>query len=153
MIRVLHIMAGADAGGISSVVYNYYSGIDREKIRFDIALTTDSFGINGKKLEELGCSFYRLPLKSKGIKQFKAELKSLLVNNQYDALHVHENETSYVALAVAKACGVEIRIAHSHTSSPYKGMRSEVKRLLGCWLNNKYATHQICFLRTSGPYL
>ena len=44
MYRVLHIMAGADAGGISTVVLNYYRVLDRTKIHFDIAVTTDMIG-------------------------------------------------------------------------------------------------------------
>lgn len=150
MIKVLHIMAGADAGGISSVVYNYYVGMDRSRIHFDIALTTDSFGINGEKLKELGCSFYHLPLKSVDIKHYKSELKNLLLKNKYDAIHVHENETSYVALAIANKIGIRIRIAHSHTSSPRSSFKGEVKRLIGCWLNYKYATHLIACGQLAG---
>ncbi len=78
-------MAGADAGGISSVVVNYYSHIDRDKIHFDVALTTDVDGINGRVLRGLGANVYRIALKSIDRKAYVNDIKSLLIKNKYDA--------------------------------------------------------------------
>lgn len=150
MVKVLHIMGCSDLGGISTVVLNYYKHIDRSKIHFDIALTVENAGINAKKLQELGSTIYFLPLKSNGIRSFKCELKKLLDNNMYDAIHVHENETSYVALRVAKECGVKCRIAHSHTTSPTTSIRSEIRRISGCVLNYRYATKVIACGKLAG---
>lgn len=150
MIRVLHIMAGADAGGISSVVLNYYRYIDREKFRFDIAVTTDMIGQNGKHLQELGAQIYRLPMKSQGVAAFEHALEALLKKEQYDVIHVHENQTSYVALRVAKKCGIKRRIAHSHTTCPTASLKSELRRLSGCVLNYHYATNVVGCGRLAG---
>lgn len=143
MVRVLHIMGCSDAGGISSVVLNYYRFIDRSKIKFDIALTVPEVGQNGRALQALGADIHFLPLKSEGISAFRNALMQLLEQNRYDAVHVHENETSYVALQVAKKAGIPCRLAHSHTSSPYEGLKSELRRLSGCVLNYHFATHVI----------
>ncbi len=143
MIRVLHIMGCSDAGGISSVVLNYYRFIDRTKIHFDIALTVPEAGQNACALQELGAEIHFLPLKSEGISAFRNALADLLQKGQYDAVHVHENETSYVALQVAKKLGIRCRLAHAHTSSPYENIKSEIRRLSGCLLNYHYATHVI----------
>lgn len=140
MYRVLHIMAGADAGGISTVVLNYYRYLDRSKIQFDIALTGEQDGMNGRLLRQLGAEFYRLPIKSRDMRAFAQALNEILCRQSYDAIHVHENETSYVALRIAKQAGIPQRIAHSHTSSPYVSLKGEVKRLSGCVLNYHYAT-------------
>ena len=143
MYRVLHIMAGADAGGISTVVLNYYRVLDRTKIHFDIAVTTDMIGQNAAEMEKLGAKIYRLPLKSTGLKVFDSALTELLKSGNYQAVHVHENETSYVALRIAKKAGIPQRIAHAHTSSPYVSIKSEIRRLSGCALNYYYATNVI----------
>lgn len=140
MYRVLHLMPGADAGGISTVVLNYYRFIDRSRIRFDVAITSDRDGKNGQLLRELGATIYRLPMKSKGIKVYGEALTKLLKDNRYDAIHVHENETSYVALRIAKKAGVKCRIAHAHTSAPFESLKTEIKRLSGCLMNYHYAT-------------
>lgn len=143
MYNVLHVMSAADAGGISRVVLNYYRAIDRTKIHFDVALTTDSIGLDAEKMKKLGINFFRIPLKSNGIKAYEDALEKLLRSKKYQAIHVHENETSYVALRVAKRAGVPQRIAHAHTSSPYTSIKSELRRLSGCLLNCYYATNMI----------
>lgn len=143
MTQVLHIMACADAGGISSVVLNYYRFLDRTRIHFDIALTVPQAGQNAHALEDLGAGIYYLPLKSQGMKAFRDGLRALLQKKQYDAIHVHESETCYVALMVAKQMGVPIRIAHAHTCSPWEGVKGEIRRLSGCLLNYPVATHVI----------
>lgn len=141
--RVLHIMAAADAGGISTVILNYYRHMDREKIHFDIAITTDVIGQNGHRLKELGCHIYHLPLKSEGLNKYTKSLKELLRKEQFDAVHVHDNETSYVALRIAKQMGIKKRIAHAHTSSPTSNLKQEIRRVSGCFLNSYYATNLI----------
>lgn len=143
MFRVLHVMAGADAGGISTVVLNYYRYLNRDKIHFDIAVTTDAVGQNGERFKQLGSKIYFLPLKSNGLKAFENALYDLLIKERFDAVHIHENETSYIALRVAKKAGIPCRVAHSHTSSPYVSFKSELRRLSGCWLNYHYATKVI----------
>ena len=143
MIRVLHIMACGDVGGISTVVLNYYRFMDRTQIQFDIALTVPTVGRNALALQELGAKIYFLPLKSEGIGAFQTALKELLEKEHYDAVHVHESETCYVALQVAKKQGVPCRIAHSHTSSPWEGVKGEIRRLSGIVLNYHFATHVI----------
>lgn len=143
MIRVLHVMGCSDAGGISSVVLNYYRFLDRTRFQFDIALTIPTVGQNGRALQELGAVIHFLPLKSQGIGAFREALAKLLVEGCYDAIHVHESETSYVALQVAKKLGIPCRIAHAHTSSPYEGVKGEIRRISGVLLNYPTATHVI----------
>lgn len=152
-IKVLHIMAGADAGGISSVVVNYYSHIDRDKIHFDVALTTDVDGINGRVLRGLGANVYRIALKSIDRKAYVNDIKSLLIKNKYDAIHVHESSTSWVALKAAKEVGVKIRIAHAHTAgSINSNLKYRIKQWLGYWLNPYYATHLVSCGEKAGIY-
>lgn len=143
MVRVLHVMGCSDAGGISSVVLNYYRFLDRTKIHFDIALTIPTVGQNGKALQKLGCEIHFLPLKSEGLGAFQKALYDLLIQGNYDAIHVHESETCYVALQVAKKAGLKCRIAHCHTTSPWEGIKGEIRRLSGVLLNYHYATRVI----------
>lgn len=143
MIRVLHVMGCADAGGISAVVLNYYRFIDRTKIHFDIALTVPEAGQNAHALEALGAEIFFLPLKSNGMDAFCQALSELLQTGKYDALHVHESETCYVALQVAKKLGIRCRIAHAHTCSPWEGWKGELRRLSGVLLNYPVSSHVI----------
>ena len=140
MYRVLHIMTGADTGGILSVVRNYWSFIDRSKIQFDVALTTNHTGKAAEEFRRMGSNVYALPLKSEGLGAFQTALLELLKKEKFDAVHVHESQTSYVALRVAKKAGVRHRIAHAHTSAPFVSWGSELRRWSGCLLNYHFAT-------------
>ena len=143
MIRVLHIMGCSDAGGISSVVLNYYRHMDREKFHFDIGLTIPTVGQNGRILEELGCKIHFLPLKSESLSAYEAALTELLQKEKYDAVHVHDSETCYVTLRIARKQRIPCRIAHCHTTSPWEGIKGEIRRLSGCVLNYHYASRVI----------
>ena len=74
MFNVLHVMYGADAGGISSVILNYYRHLVEHGFHFDLALTSDQIGLNAKRFRELGSHIYRLPSKSEGIGAYETAL-------------------------------------------------------------------------------
>ena len=150
MIRVLHISGCGDAGGISSVIRNYYQFIDHEKVHFDLALTVPTAGQNAHALEAMGAKIFFLPLKSENMQGFRQELTRLLLEGKYNAIHVHESETSYVALRIAKQLGIPCRIAHAHSSSPYEGVRGVLRRWSGCIFNYHYASHVIACGRLAG---
>lgn len=150
MVNILHVMAGVDAGGISTVVLNYYKHINREQFHFDIAITTHVIGQNGRAFQNMGAEIFVLPLKSKGLKIYKSALSKLLSERQYDIVHVHDNETSYIALSVAKSFGVRGLIAHAHSSSPFVSIKGEIRRLSGCYLNGFYATKLIACGKLAG---
>ncbi len=142
MINVLHIINGADLGGISSMILNYYRYIDRENYHFDFVYSIDKpLGHNGIELEKLGAEFYYVPKKSESLKAHIEGIKKILSRKRYDAIHVHSNLTSYVALSIAKKCGVKVRVAHAHNAVKVtRGVKSSIKRFIGIVLNNKYST-------------
>ena len=143
MLKILHVMGCSDAGGISSVVRNYYQFMDHERVHFDIALTVSQQGQNSRALEAMGAKIFFIPLKSEDMEGFRRELSRLLTEGQYDGIHVHESETSYVALRIAKQLGIPCRVAHAHTTSPYEGLASIPRRWSGCLFNYHYASHVI----------
>ncbi len=143
MYNVLHIMGCSDVGGISTVVLNNYRNIDRSKIHFDIALKTESIGRNAQALVSLGAKVYFLPLKSKGIHQFEIALQKILEENKYDAIHDHEGDTAFIALRIAKKCGLAQRIVHAHSANKDISIKGMMRRKLGQILNSYYATNFI----------
>lgn len=152
MIRVLHIMGFADVGGISAVVLNYMKHIDQCKIHFDFALTGGEPGVNGEKMIEMGAKYYRLPLKSHGIQIYRTALSELLTREHFDAIHVHDSMTSFVALQVAKKAGVKCRIAHSHSAPEVHGVASYCKKIAFNTLNCLFATKLIGCGKKAGEY-
>ena len=154
MIKVLHIINGADLGGISSMLLNYYRNIDRNMFHFDFIYSIDEpLGYNGKELQKIGAHFIYVPKKSESLKDHVAGIEKVLKEGQYDAIHVHSSLTSYVALAVAKRCGIKVRIAHAHNAvKEIKGIKAKVNRLLGNALIRHYATVRLACSKDAAIY-
>lgn len=131
MFRVLHVMGTLDVSGISSVVLNYCTFMDCEKIHFDIAVSGIANGKDTESFQNLGCRIYKIPLKSQGLRPYISALRRILSETHYDAVHVHEHDTSYVALFTAMMMGVPRRLAHAHSAVTVSGRKAKV-RLLAC---------------------
>lgn len=150
MIQILHMTSCSDAGGISSVILNYYSHMDRNRFHFDIALLTETVGQNAKALQNLGAELYYIPPKHLGIKAHTEALTALLKEHHYDAIHIHVADTAYVSLRVAKQCGVKIRIAHSHGAAKNKTLNQLLRLAASAVLNPIYATDLLACGRLAG---
>ena len=154
MINVLHIINGADLGGISSMILNYYKNIDRNAFHFDFIYSIDEpLGHNGHELEKLGANFFYVPKKSAGLKKHIDGIKKIIKAGNYDAIHVHSGLTSYVALSVAKKSGIKIRVAHAHNAvKNIRGLRNKLKRFLGNYLIKFYASCMVACSRDAAVY-
>lgn len=153
MIRVLHIINSADHGGISTMLLNYYRYTDRTRIHFDVALSVDRVGHDGRELEALGATLYYLPIKSKHYRLHVKTLREILEKGNYDAIHVHSALTSWVDLRVAKKMGVALRVAHAHNADKSKKpLRVRLKRRIGTFLTGRYATSRLSCSRDAAIY-
>lgn len=153
-MKILHVMGEADIGGIISLVYTYARHMDCKRYHMDIALMDSKPGLMGHELEKIGSRFYSLPLKSRDLKGFIRELDRLLRAERYDAIHVHSNDTSWVALLVALKNGVKCRVAHAHLAQLYSvDERKQIKLCIGRCFNSLFATHLLACGRDAGNYI
>lgn len=155
MINVLHVVGGARYGGISAVVLNYYKNIDHNKIHFDIAVTDRYIGRNAKALEEMGCTIYPICLKSENLRLYTSQLTRIIKEGNYDAIHVHGSDTSWVTLRIAKRLGIRTRIAHAHTAGHLgtNNLRFRIRQSMCQFLNRHYSTHLLSCGKKAGEYI
>ena len=152
MIRVLHIINGASMGGISSMILNYYRCMDRSRVHFDFVSSLE-LGHNGFELEKLGSKFYFIEMKSNGLMNHIKELDALLRKEHFDAIHVHSNHTSYVALMVAWKNHIKIRLAHGHNAVKNKlSFKAQISRRIGIILIRIFATKRLACSVDSAIY-
>ena len=135
--RVLHIINKASVGGIPQVVISMYRAVDREQIHFDCTLFDAQIGISGKKLQELGCRLYTMPIQFSHPFSFSWKLSQILKNGHYDVIHAHNNYSAWFPLLVAKICGVKKRIAHAHTNQPVGCIKRILSHILTPWLSTQ----------------
>ena len=113
-IKVCHVVSGLRAGGVESMIYNYCSKMDVNKIDFSILFQHQPSLKNIKEFEELGFSLINIP--NKRVRPLSNFLKTYkyLKNNHIDVVHCHMTLMNIFPLCAAKLARVPKRICHSH---------------------------------------
>jgi glycosyltransferase involved in cell wall biosynthesis len=144
-VRILHIFAAMNRGGAETFIMNLYRNINREKIQFDFAVTSDIKGHFDDEIRQLGGKIYSHPDPSvAGLRSYKKAFTNTIRNcGPFVGVHSHVHNFSGFTLAIAKKEKVTLRIAHSHTT--HDGYSDSVKRNIYRWytkrLIHKYSTH------------
>lgn len=152
-IKILHLVPGLDAGGISVLLLNYYKKMDRNKIQFDFAIFHERLGMTGKEFEKMGSKIYILPQKKVDFKGYIGTLRKILEENNYEIVHAHQNYQSFIPLKIAKDMGVRVRIAHSHTTLAMPGIKQKIYYMIGKIGNKIYATDKFACGIEAGKFL
>lgn len=116
MIRVLHVLAALDGGGVERLLIDYYSRMDRNIIHFDFVVLEKSTGILEKRFIDLGSEIYRIPPIKKGLFTHLRRLRQIIHSGHYDAVHSHQGDKGIFTLLASKLEHVNVRIAHSHAA-------------------------------------
>lgn len=127
-VRILHIVTYMGRGGLETMLMNYYRHIDREKIQFDFLVHREFEADYDAEIKELGGKIYHISKLVPWSNSYKKKLKSFFMEHpEYKIVHVHQDCLSSVALKCAKECGIQVRIAHSHSSSAVKNIKYFIK--------------------------
>lgn len=125
MIRVLHIAPGFKYGGIESRLIDWYSGMDRDQIHFDVVkVTPDESNPLVDKMRELGAEVYSIPpLGMRTWRQHFVAMRKIIESGQYDVVHSHSTAYGFCPLLIAKKLGIKKRVLHSRTTNYNPGER------------------------------
>lgn len=119
-IRVLHFFNKMDLGGAETFVMNIYRNINRDLVQFDFAVESEEVGFYDEEIKKLGGRIFILPSPKKNLLNYVIKVKKILKDENFKVVHSHVHLFSGINLLIAKLCGVNKRIAHSHTYSQYK---------------------------------
>lgn len=130
-IRVLHVLGGLNAGGMESMIMNYYRNIDRNKIQFDF-LVFSQRSYYDDEVEKLGGRIFRITPIRKGIIRNFLDVEKFFKKHhrEYRIIHIHQGILNLSILKKSRRYNIPVRIAHSHGVN-----RNLLKRLK---LYNKY---------------
>ncbi|HEL2051685.1 TPA: glycosyltransferase [Streptococcus suis] len=127
MKKVLHLGVTDNLGGIETFVVSAYRNIDKTKIVFDFGNIYDNLLCFEEEFRNGGATVYQLPNYYKRPFAYIRELKKILLQNNYDAVHCHMNSAVMLwPLIAAKLSGVKVIVAHSHNSSSDKGILKDI---------------------------
>ena len=149
-IKVCHVLGSVNKGGVESIVFNYSTAL-KDYVEPTFICFDDSSAIPEELIKNIGGHFYVVP-HVKHLLKFNKAFKKILTENKFDIVHSHVNTLSVFPLRVAKKCGYEIRIAHSHSQSSKKEfLRNLIKNTLKKF-SKKYATYFISCGEVAGRY-
>lgn len=117
MIKILHICAALHDGGVERLIYNYLLFMNRDEFTFDFVVHSKYEGILEKPLKEMGSTIYHVVPKSEDLKKYEADMKRIMTEGGYDAVHCHQGYSSFYPLTIAKKCGIPLRTAHAHVNN------------------------------------
>ncbi|MGA8224532.1 MAG: glycosyltransferase [Candidatus Acidiferrales bacterium] len=141
-LRILHVLGTMDPGGVETWLLQVLKNIDRDRFQFDFCTFGPRPGLYAPEIEKLGAKVLRCP-KTANPAAFAHRFRTILRNGNYDAVHSHVHFFSGAVLRWAKAEGVPIRIAHSHTSNDGKPdtlVRRSYRKWMRAWID-RYSTH------------
>ena len=122
-IRVLHVVLIMSRNGVPNFIMNYYRNIDRSKVQFDFAVHYNRKAEYNDEILKLGGKIHYIGSEKSFFTYFR-NLKKVLKNNDYDAVHAHNNYYNLFVLLIAFISGVKVRVSHSHNSynevSPFR---------------------------------
>lgn len=132
MIRILHVVPNMQAGGLETLIMNWYRNIDRTKVQFDFLVHYQGEFFYDKEIRELGGKIYHLSVRDDGnmIKYIKDLDRFFAEHTEYKIVHGHMESTGYFYFRAAKKHGVPVRIAHSHNSATEPTLKGFVKGLM-----------------------
>lgn len=155
MKKVLIIAGALHIGGAEKVAVNLSKYAPQGEFHFDYLVFEGYENVYGAEIEERGGRVFTLPSPSKGYLRYCRSLADLIRENGYSVVHSHTQFNSGLNLAVAKKCGVPIRIGHSHTtkterkvSLPQKLYEAAMRVLL-----RRYSTHLLACGEEAGVWM
>jgi glycosyltransferase involved in cell wall biosynthesis len=147
--RILHVLGTMDPGGLETWLLHVLKHIDHDRFQLYFCTCGPHPGLFASEVERRGGLMLPCP-KGKNLWSFSRRFRKILREGNYDVVHSHVHLFSGALLRWAKAEGVPIGIAHSHTSQddkPNTLARRYYRKIMKTWIS-RYAT---CGLAASMP--
>lgn len=131
-------------GGVETWLMHVLRRVDRTEVVLDFLVHRESRGAFDDEIEALGATIWRCPAPHRPIGFAKRLRATLREHGPYNILHSHVHHYSGWVLAQAAACGVPVRIAHSHNDTTLSDSNAHLIRraylALSTRLIGRYAT-------------
>ncbi|TDL78993.1 glycosyltransferase [Peribacillus frigoritolerans] len=127
MIRVLHVISSLGGGGVESMLFNYYSHLDRSEVQFDFIVHGDNIGMLEEKFHLYDSKIFHVTPKKVSLWKNILEINKIIKEGKYDVVHCHQNFSNASTLVLAKMNHVPIRISHAHGSKEVNTIKEKVK--------------------------
>lgn len=153
-LRVLHVVTFMNVGGLECRLMDVYRRMNRAAVQYDFYCCSPAPSYFDDEIISLGGRVFHGPRnRVMDVLRRKTPLyRFLLAHPEYSIVHCHLNQWCGMVLRGAKRAGVPVRIAHSHTALPLRGLRNVVKAFIKTSVN-RHATHRFAVSPQAGAWL
>lgn len=141
--RVLHITGTMDCAGIETFLMNVGRELDHTRLQFDFLVWDGRQYDYEAEIVALGGRIYRVPSPRENLAKFASGVRAVVERNPFAAIHSHVHCWNGICLWLAMRAGIDVRIAHSHSTS--SGHDPQLaRRALNYWMRRlmlRCATH------------
>lgn len=153
MKRLLCILSTMNAGGAETFLMKLYRQMDKTKYQMDFCINDPQECYYEKEIKQMGGCIYRIPHKTKSVKQFKKQLEQVIRDEEYQyVLRVTSNAMGFMDLMIAKQAGAKRCVARSSNSSDGGSLKSRVAHVLGHFLYSSYIDVKIAPSQLAATY-
>lgn len=153
MIKVLHVLAALNDGGIESMLKSYYEYFDSNNIQFDFIVFEKDKGILEDFFTSKGSKIYHISPKRDSFIKSNNELKMIIKNGKYDIIHCHQNRSNIFPLYYAKKYKIKNRISHAHNAMPLNSLKEKLLKSICSYLIEKYSTELFACSKLASSWL
>ena len=155
MKKVLIIAGALHLGGAERVAANLSKYAPVGEFEFHYLIFDGYENVYGPEIEANGGKVISIQPPGKGYLRYCRSLAAMIRKNSYSVVHSHTQFNSGLNLAVAKHCGVPIRIGHSHTTKTERKVSLAQKGYEGIMrlLLRRTATHFLACGEEAGVWM
>lgn len=131
--RVLEIIGKRPVGGVGTVMLNYQTYVDAEKVQMDYLIFGEEKETFDEAVETLGSKVFVYPaLSGSQMGRTKGYLEEFFSKHagEYDIVHLHAPTIAFLAFPIIAKYGIKHRIVHSHATlyaeSKVKAIRNKI---------------------------
>ena len=129
MPRVLQVLSSLQTGGgVQVMLKNYYAQLAPLAFQTDFVVCGTERGGLEPWFEALGAEIHHIPPRSEDPVGNLRALRRILADGHYDVVHCHQDYHGAAAMAMARRCGVPVRIIHSHQAYPPESALKRLRR-------------------------
>ncbi len=144
--RVLHVLGSLNPGGVENWLLNLLKRMNRDSVRMDFLVHTQTPGAYDREVMELGATIFRSEVRP--LTKYVTNVRDILrKHGPYDVIHSHVNFFSGIPLFFAAMESIPVRISHSHTDTRREQRSATMGRRFYHWLMrglvDKYSTHRL----------
>lgn len=107
-----------DHNGITKIIYQYLSAMNRTDINFTLLSSVKSDTKIIDEFKSLGINIKKIEFRNMKPLKYFIELRQYIANENFDIVHVHGNSaTMFIEMLAAFLGQCKVRIAHSHNTT------------------------------------